>query len=306
MEKKNNGIYIGIFIIFFIAILFIDKVSNIIIMHDKELAKEKQVKARTDYETQMTVDLSELFPSIMANMVLCSSGTFIMGSPKDEIGRRDGDKELQHQVTISKPFYIGKYEVTQKEYISVMGENPSKFLGENRPVENVTWYDAKEFCKKMNNYVLNEKAKEIPKNYIFDLPTEAQWEYACRAGTTTSLCTGKNITSERNRCSNADEVAWYYYNSGNETHDVGLKKPNAWGIFDMHGNVREWCRDKEDDYPPYAVIDPIGTSESSNYVVRGGPFSGYTFGVRSADRCGSEPNYRINVFGFRLALVPID
>ncbi len=151
-------------------------------------------------------------------MVAIPPGTFIMGTPTDELGRYQN--EGQHQVTISKQFLISKYEITQKQYVKVIGTNPSNNqTNEFYPVENVCWNEAKAFCDKLNS----DYSRLIPYGYKFDLPTEAQWEYACRAGTTTALNNGKNLTSN-GYCPNLNEVSWYRNNSGNTTHQVGQKK----------------------------------------------------------------------------------
>ena len=154
----------------------------------------------------------------------------------------------------------------------------------------------------------------LPQGYKFDLPTEAQWEYACRAGTTTSLNSGKNITSKRGFCPNLDEVGWSSENSKGVTHPVGQKKPNAWGIYDMHGNVLEWCNDWYGDYPKKQVTDPIGGKSGSKRILRSGseisnfsPFSPDNNAVfRSANRYYNYPSHKSNDIGFRVALVPIE
>ena len=229
------------------------------------------------------------------------AGTFMMGSPSRELGR--SPNEIQHQVTISKDFNIAKYPVTQAQYKAIMGNNPSYFKGENNPVECVSWVKAEEFCDKLNKLTKSTR----PAGYRFDLPTEAQWEYACRAGTTTPLNSGKIITSEEGYCSNLDEVGWYYGNSGYKTHPVGLKKPNAWGIYDMHGNVCEWCRDRCDEYPSGSCTDPEGPDSGSGRVYRGGSWVSDPRSCRSANRFNYAPNYApfdVNSdLGFRIALV---
>ena len=145
---------------------------------------------------------------------------------------------------------------------------------------------------------------QLPRGYRFDLPTEAQWEYASRAGTTTALNNSKGLTLERNRCYDQDEVAWYCENSGGKTHPVGQKKTNAWGIFDMHGNVFEWCRDWYGDYPKGHVADPVRPSTGSDRVLRGGSWNDGIRFCRSACRCFDGPDIRNFSLGFRLALVP--
>ncbi len=242
--------------------------------------------------------LKKLYDLFMQDMVLCPAGSFMMGSPENELGRFDN--ETQHKVTILKPFYIGKYEVTQSLYENLMGNNQSKFKGENNPIENVSWYEAKEFCKRLNTLFKDF----TPKGYKFDLPTEAQWEYACRAGTTTSLNSGKNITSVFGG-QNLNEVGWYGANSKNRTHPVGQKKPNAWGIYDMHGNVNEWCRDPCREYTSSAVTDQYYNKDSF-YFIRGGCCRTIAALCRSANRNYRDPSIRNFDIGFRLALVPVD
>ena len=236
---------------------------------------------------------------INLEMIKCPAGSFMMGSPDNELGRRKG--ETLHKVTFSKPFYIGKYEVTQSQYVALMEKNPSDFSGAYNPVENVSYRDAKNFCDKLNLKYL----KQLPRGYKFDLPTEAQWEYACRAGTSTALNNGKNLIDIQ-ECENLDEVGWYDRNSGYTTHEVGQKKPNAWGIYDMHGNVAEWCRDRYGKYPNEDVIDPEGTNNGWFNVVRGGFLNEVPECCRSAFRNWGEPSQGIGTIGFRVALVPIN
>ena len=272
-----------------------------------------------------SVDESDsLFQAIMSEMVTCPAGRFIMGSPETQYGEQKegfwnslfGEKEVlqegelgrynnenQHEVIISKEFKIGKYPVTQKLYKEVMGGNPAKFKGDDYPVEHVSWNDAKAFCDKLNK----KYASLLPAGYMFDLPTEAQWEYACRAGTTTALNNGKNLTSEEKaKCINLDEVSWYNQNSENTTHPVGNKKPNEWGIYDMHGNVWEWCRDWYDNYLlGSCVTDPVGPSTGSRRILRGGSWFSYARCCRSAFRSNNYPDGKVDILGFRLAIVPI-
>lgn len=254
---------------------------------------------------------------INLEMVKCPESSFMMGSPDEEhkttkelfnniFEHKDAVKfdysEKLHLVTFTKPFYIGKYEVTQSQYSALMDKNPSEFIGANNPVEMVSYDDAKAFCDKMNLKYLNI----LPKGYKFDLPTEAQWEYACRAGTNTALNNGKNLTKEEGACPNLDEVAWYSKNSGKTTHEVGQKKPNAWGIYDMHGNVWEWCKDWYGEYPKEDVTDPTGAfSGGLLRVLRGGGWVNGAGDCRSAYRCFNDPDLRIFTLGFRLALVPV-
>ena len=238
-----------------------------------------------------------IIKEINLEMIKCPAGGFMMGSPKEEL-KRDSFENL-HKVTISKDFYIGTYEITQKQYKSIVGQNPSYFKNPNSPVENVSWKDANNFCDK-----LNSKYKDLlPENYKFALPTEAQWEYACRAGTTTTFNNGKNLSKEYGHCPNLDEVAWY---SGNSSYPVGMKKPNSWGIFDMHGNVFEWCRDGYREYPNGEVIDPIGEIDSSDRILRGGSWRNHTGNCRSAYRFSANIDECSEYYGFRIALVVIE
>ena len=248
---------------------------------------------------------------VKLEMVFCPAGSFTMGSPANEKGRHD--EEIQHRVTLTKPFWIGKYEVTQKQYQAVMGPNPSKFKGDDLPVEKVNWNEAMMFCDELN--ALTEGNR--PAGYKFSLPTEAQWEYACRAGTTTGLNNGRDLRQPDGEDIALNKVGWYGENSGAETHPVGQKQPNAWGIYDMHGNVWEWCLDWCDIYSGDAV-DPAGPSSPSiidtlfhvrglwRYrVFRGGSWNSFAKYCRSASRCSSSPGSRLSLLGFRVALVPV-
>jgi len=177
----------------------------------------------------------------------------------------NGVEKDPYEVTISKPFYMGVYEVTQEQYERVMGKNPSKFKGATNPVESVSSFDGEEFCKK-----LSEKTGRTVR-----LPTEAEWEYACRAGTQTHFSFGDAETD-------LGDYGWYRENSNNTTHPVGQKKPNPWGLYDMHGNVWEWCWDWYGNYPAEPVTDPQGPASSPSRVLRSGAYD------YPADRCGSH------------------
>jgi len=216
-------------------------------------------------------------------MVLIQPGTFMMGSPESEKGRYNNEK--LHQVTISKPFYMAKYQVTQAQWQAVMGNSPSHFKGDDLPVEQVSWEDCQEFVKKLN---------KMQKIEAFRLPTEAEWEYACRAGSTAAYCYGDNPDS-------LGDYAWYGKNSDGTTHQVGRKKPNAWGLYDMHGNVWEWCADWYGDYPSGAVTDPTGPKHDHSRVLRGGSFNSPMSYVRCSYRTVLVPTNRYNSDGFRLA-----
>jgi formylglycine-generating enzyme required for sulfatase activity len=226
----------------------------------------------------------DLGSGVSMKLVRIEPGTFTMGSPTSELGRLDD--ENQHQVTISKPFQMGTTEVTQDQYEAVVGNNPSRFKGARNPVERVSWDDAAGFCKKLSA----KTGKTIR------LPTEAEWEYACRAG-------GKAKFSFGDADGDLGAYAWYGSLISGETHPVGQKKPNAWGLHDMHGNVREWCADWYGDYPTNAVNDPRGPARGSARVVRGGSCNDFVpDSCRSARRLRSAPDYRSDSGGFRVVL----
>jgi formylglycine-generating enzyme required for sulfatase activity len=185
--------------------------------------------------------------------VLIPAGNFMMGSPPDETGRWDYEGQV-HNVKIQKPFYLGIYPVTQKQWRDVMGTSPSSFKGRYLPVEQVSWNDVQDFIKKLNE-------KEGGSKYR--LPTEAEWEYSARAGTTTRYSFGDDESI-------LGDYAWYSDNSGSKTHEVGQKKPNPWGLYDMHGNVLEWVQDYWHDNYNGAPTDGSSWESGSNRVVRGG------------------------------------
>ena len=215
--------------------------------------------------------------SIGMEFKLLPGGTFTMGEGGEA-----------HKVTLTKPFGLGVYEVTQQQYEKVMGKNPSKFKAPQNPVEQVIWNDAVEFCRK-----LSDLPSEKSRGYVYRLPTEAEWEYACRAGTTTKYSFGDSK-------SELGGYAWYDENSGGRTHPVGEKKPNGWGLYDMHGNVWEWCQDWHDDYPSGSATDPTGAASGSLRVSRGGSWFNSSGLCRSAIRGWSTPDDRFNSLGFRV------
>ena len=255
----------------------------------------------------LTFTLAE---GVTLEMKRCPAGTFTMGSPTTENGRFDD--ETQHSVTISKDFWMGTYEVTQAQYRAIMGSNPSdNTTGDESvlPVERVTWNDIMTESTGFNamlNASLTAQLDQLPGSYKFDLPTEAQWEYACRAGTTSALNNGKKIVNLSSADDNLSEVAWYYYHYENtrKTHTVGSLASNTWGLYDMHGNVWEWCKDMYADYPTTAVTDPF-CDTGSNRVFRGGGWDDLARLCRSAWRGGNNPGLQLNLLGFRLALVPV-
>jgi formylglycine-generating enzyme required for sulfatase activity len=221
-----------------------------------------------------------------------------MGSPTNEVDRYDWEGP-QTAVTISRGFWMGKYEVTQGEYLAVMGSNPSYFTGDtNRPVETVSWYDATNYCGTLTQ---RERAGgRIATNSVYRLPTEAEWEHACRAETSTRFSYGDDPGY-----TNLTNYAWYSDNSGGTTHPVGQKLPNLWGLYDMHGNVWEWCQDWWSyNLPGGIAIDPQGPATGSSRVIRGGDWGSFAGFCRSADRYGGYPGYRLDYVGFRVLLAP--
>jgi sulfatase modifying factor 1 len=219
--------------------------------------------------------------------------TFIMGSPKEEKERQPfKTDETQHKVTLTKGFYMGVYTVTQEQWQAVMGNNPSAFKGEkNLPVERVSWDDCQEFIKK-----LREKDKKT-----YRLPTEAEWEYSCRAGTKTPFHFGETISTEQ-----ANYDGNFTYGDGTKgvyrkkTTPVGSFPANAWGLHDMHGNVYQWCHDRYGEYPQKDVVDPQGAEKDDARVLRGGSWSLTPLYCRSAFRHRGEPGRRGGIYGFRV------
>ena len=228
------------------------------------------------------------------DLIKCPAGEFELGSPRDELGRANNSDYDKNNIKILNDFYIGKYEITQDIYQAIMGENPSKNVGSNFPVDRVTYYNAVEFCDKLNKIT----EKERPEGYEFMLPSEVQWEYACRAGTNTALNNGKNLSNTSANSDELNDIAWYKSNSETKTHAVGLKKPNNWGIFDMHGNVAEWCLDAFNGAEATNVVN-----NQSKCAIRGGAYFYEPAKLRSASRGANSPNTLSSAFGFRVALV---
>ncbi|MHB0959633.1 MAG: formylglycine-generating enzyme family protein [Pirellulaceae bacterium] len=229
--------------------------------------------------------------SMGMKLTLIPAGEFLMGSPSTEVGLARGAP--QHRVRITKSFYLGICEVTQAQYEQLMGVNPSSFQGPQRPIETVSWENAVEFCGK-----LSALPEEKAAGRTYRLPTEAEWEYACRAGSTTRYSYGDDELLLGN-------YAWFEGNSSSTTHPVGEKQPNAWGLHDMHGNVFEWCEDwwELDYYLNSPVDDPAGPATGSARVLRGGCWSMPASLCRSADRDRFRPSIRFDGAGFRVATV---
>jgi formylglycine-generating enzyme required for sulfatase activity len=225
---------------------------------------------------------------LMLSMNWCPPGSFMMGSPSIENGRSSNEDQVQ--VTLSKGFWMGKTEVTQAQWKALMEDNPSRSKGDELPVENVSWDDVQEFIKKVNDSGI------LPIGWKMALPTEAQWEYACRAGTA-SIYAGEDLGA----------LSWYRENSNDHTHPVASKSANTWGLYDMHGNVDEWCADWYDGLL-LGGFDPKGPTMGSYRVCRGGSYlgaqnkSGSINSVRSADRNGVSSMYPKFLIGFRVTL----
>ncbi|MBI2924245.1 MAG: formylglycine-generating enzyme family protein [Verrucomicrobia bacterium] len=231
-------------------------------------------------------------------MVWIPAGEFIMGSPTDEVGR-DQDEGPQTRVMIAQGFWMGRCEVTQAEYQSVMGTNPSNLTGDPAsPVEKVSWLEAVEYCTK-----LTQRARatgRLPEGYAYRLPTEAEWEYACRAGTTTRYSYGDDKSYTQ-----LGDYAWFTGNSDSTKHPVGTRRPNPWGLFDMHGNVWEWCLDRWQGFLPGSSLTNLpGPAEGALRVARGGSWLYDAKICRSANRDDYSPSNRCSDLGFRVVLAP--
>jgi formylglycine-generating enzyme required for sulfatase activity len=231
------------------------------------------------------------------NWAWIKPGSFTMGSPANEVDR-DADEGPQFQVNLTKGFWMAKTEVTQKEYQDLMGSNPSGFTRDlRRPVERVNWQEAMDYCVKLT--LREQQAGHLPPGQVYRLPTEAEWEYACRAGTTTRFSFGNDPKGGL-----LSRYAWHQRNGKNTTHPAGQKRPNAWGLHDMHGNVWEWCLDWYSSYPEGQVSDPKGPPQGIKRVARGGCWNNPDGTCRSANRIFYEPTRRSNGVGFRVVLAP--
>ena len=236
------------------------------------------------WSSGVTASQRAVLEKLIKNMVKVEGGTFTMGATKEQGKDAYKDEKPAHKVTLSD-YYIGKYEVTQAEWEAVMGKNPSKFKGDYRPVENVSWADCLEFIKKLNSLMgLN-----------FTLPTEAQWEYAARGGK-------KSRGYKYSGSNDIGSVAWYDDNSGSETHPVGQKQPNKLGLYDMSGNVWEWCSDWYGSYSSNSQMNPTGAASGSSNVLRGGGWDSIATRCRIARRNFDSVAYRSYYYGMRLAL----
>jgi formylglycine-generating enzyme required for sulfatase activity len=242
----------------------------------------------------VTSEKKSLTNSFGMKFIYIPSGTYMMGSPLTEFGRDNDEK--QHTVTLTEGFYIQTTEVTQGQWKAVMRNNPTFFknCGDNCPVEQVSWNDAHELISKLN---------QMEGSVIYRLPTEAEWEYACRAGSKTAIANGELSELECDHDSNLEAMGWYCGNARKKTHPVAQKNSNDWGLYDMHGNVFEWCQDRYGDYYSTSITDPTGPMGGLYRVYRGG---GWNFGAklcRSAERLKFTPDYKSRALGFRLLRV---
>ena len=253
---------------------------------DNEEALRRQKETAKTLRLPVEKDL-DLGRGVKLRLVLVPAGRFIMGSPCSEPYRDTGGlgDETLHEVTITRPYYLGKYELTQEQWQAVMGDGPSLFKDARNPVETVGWNDAVAFCEKA-------RAKL---GLAIRLPTEAEWESACRAGTT-------KMFGESDKADALDAAGWYGGNSGTRLHRVGEKKPNPWGLYDMSGNVWEWCQDWVGPYSPAPVTDPQGAAQGQDRVLRGGCWRNPLGYCRSAARDFDQPDDRSGFVGFRVAV----
>ncbi len=254
-----------------------------------DVFEKKESVSGKSQPRQMTNDLGMVFQFI-------PPGSFLMGSPANELQRHRN--ESQHRVTFSKGFYMQATEVTQKQWKAVMGDNPSQFkeCGEDCPVEMVSWNEIQVFLEKLNN---------LEKSNRYRLPTEAEWEYAARAGTTTPFSFGDCLKTDQASYNGTIPTTGCPKGKSNKsTRPVASFPPNAWGLYDMHGNVWEWCQDWYGKYPPNSVVDPTGPKEGTDRINRGGGWSSRAGSCRSASRYYNYPDYWENGVGFRLVYDP--
>ncbi len=240
---------------------------------------------RAGLEPLLTLDLGD---GVHWEGVLIPAGSFVMGSPAGEAKTaEESAMEKQHKVTLTQPFYLGKFEITQAQYQKVMGDNPSLIKGDNLPLHNVVWQSAQDFCDK-----LSQRLKRT-----VQAPTEAQWEYACRAGTTTTYPSGSTIAD-------LDKVGWYGANADRKPHPGGEKQPNSWGVYDMLGNIREYTQDLYSKEPFADATDPTGPKEGDpkNHVVRGGAYTANASVALNCRSAARRPTEAPAMTGFRIAV----
>lgn len=264
--------------------------------------KNREEKAVIDYKQARLLEIDKPMPDISTAdssvipefaFVYVSPGSFLAGSPDFEPGRNSD--ETQHQITLSCGFYMQTTPVTQKQWIAITGENPSGFSVEcdTHPVENISWYDCQKFIKKLN----------LISKDVYRLPTEAEWEYTCRAGSDDSCGEGQITELFCELDPSLDAAGWYCGNSGRTTNPVAQKLPNEWGVYDMHGNVMEWCQDWYGKYDVTAQKNPVGPVTGQARVIRGGSWFANAKNCRSASRFYWAPGSKSDFIGFRLVKV---
>ncbi len=227
--------------------------------------------------------LKEITNSIGMKLVRIHAGSFTMGS-------RAYPHNTQHEITITNSFYLGRYEVLQVQFEKMIWRNPSNFNGAKNPVETVSWDEAVSFCKK-----LSEMPEEKAAGREYRLPTEAEWEYACRATSSAAYCFGDTAES-------LGEYGWFVENSNHKTHPVGEKKANRWGMYDMHGNVWEWCQDRYEPFLSSTETDPKGPNRGPYRVIRGGSWEQMEVRCQSVYRMSMDPLTKSEDIGFRVAM----
>ena len=291
----HNMLFLGFEVKMYIMILmlgcdlFLDEVST---LQNAEVVKSDEVA---------TLQNAEVVKS--DEVVVIPAGSFTMGCTPEQGSDCYDYEKPSHEVTLTRSFALMKTEVTQGLYEKVMGENPSEFKGENRPIENVSWYDAVTFANKLSVMEGRETCYEINGTDVqwtnkdckgWRLPTEAEWEYAARGGENYKYSGSDNV----------DEVGWYDGNSGTETHSVGQKKANGFGLYDMSGNVYEWVWDWYGEYPRASQTDPLGSPSGSLRVLRGGYWCCFPGNLRVSARRDNVPSARFYNYGFRLGRSP--
>ena len=253
---------------------------------DESALSVSAINLTPNWSASVTPSQRAVLEKLIANMVKVEGSTFTMGATPEQGNDAYEYERPAHQVTLSD-YYIGRYEVTQKEWQAVMGDNPSKFYGDNLPVDYVSWNDCQDFINKLNQLT----------GLKFRLPTEAEWEFAARGGK-------QSKSYKYSGSDNAKNIAWYEKNSGSKPHQVGTKEPNELGIYDMSGNVWEWCGDWYGRYSSSAQTNPTGPSSGSSRVLRGGSWRYDAGGCRVSIRCDGDPSDRGRNSGFRVVLVP--